>query len=103
MADNHPASPPIQDQQTLTDNQPASPPIQDQQTLTDNQTAAEATQPTLGAKTIGTGLISKKQPWRDLVQQQMFAQPDFFKTTPSAETESTDKIRLLPELDSKSR
>ncbi|GAW19496.1 hypothetical protein ANO14919_089830 [Xylariales sp. No.14919] len=49
---------------------------------------------------IGTEPIGKKQPWRDIVQK--FAQPDtFFKQTP--EPSSDGKIRLLQELDAKSR
>jgi hypothetical protein len=97
MADNQPGPSPIQE--PLVDSQPAPSPTQEP--LADSQTAAEATQPAIGVKTIGTDLISKKQPWRDLVQQQMFTQPGSFTSTPAAE--DTDKIRLLAELDSKSR
>jgi hypothetical protein len=86
----------------MADNQPASSSVQEP--LADNQPAAEPTQPAIGAQTVGAGLISKKQPWGDLVQQQTFAQPGFFTSTPSADSaEGTDKIRLLAELDSKSR
>jgi len=62
---------------------------------------------TLGAQTVGTGPIDKKQPWRDIVQQKPTVQPDmyfapsFFKPTPSPAGAS--KIRLLAEVDNKGR
>jgi hypothetical protein len=107
LADNQLAPSPIQkplaDSQTVDEAaQPAEATQPTDDTLpTEDTLPAEATQPAIGVKTIGTDPISKKQPWRDLVQQQTFAQPGFFTSTPSAE--DTDKIRLLPELDSKSR
>ncbi|KAI1756795.1 hypothetical protein F4782DRAFT_484195 [Xylaria castorea] len=51
--------------------------------------------------TIGTEPINKKQPWRGILQQK-FAQPvTFFKQRPEADSGS--KIRLIQELDAKSR
>jgi len=54
-------------------------------------------------ETIGTESIDKMQPWRDIVQPESFAQPEFFGEKPTSKAESTKKIRLLAELDSKSR
>lgn len=54
-----------------------------------------------GLVTIGTEPIGKKQPWRDILQPNEFVQPEYFKATPIAA--STGKVRLLAELDSKSR
>jgi len=54
--------------------------------------------------TMGTNPIGKKQPWRGTVQLQEFVQPDYFQPTPSAAAAGKHgKIRLLAELDSKSR
>lgn len=53
--------------------------------------------------TIGTEPIDKLQPWRNIVQPEDYSQPDFFGDKPASKEESTKKIRLLAELDSKSR
>jgi hypothetical protein len=55
----------------------------------------------LSGSTVGTEPIDKKQPWRDIVNPDKFAQPDFFVAKPKPDTPS--KIRLLLELDNKSR
>lgn len=52
-------------------------------------------------QTVGAEPIDKNQPWRNIVKQDKFAQPDFFSDKPNADSNS--KIRLLQELDSKSR
>jgi len=52
-------------------------------------------------ETVGAQPIDKKQPWRDIIQQDKFAQPDFFKEKPAPS--SDNKIRLLNEIDTKSR
>ncbi|KAF9769847.1 hypothetical protein IL306_012660 [Fusarium sp. DS 682] len=57
--------------------------------------------PLVGTETVGTEPIEKKQPWRDIVQQEKFAQPSFFKG--SQATAGNSKIRLLQEFDNKSR
>ncbi|KAK3364323.1 hypothetical protein B0T25DRAFT_563345 [Lasiosphaeria hispida] len=73
---------------------------------------AQATGPTdpvtaVGAQTLGTGPISKRQPWRDIIQPQapeksdFYFIPDFFRPTPSVA--SANKIRLLAEVDNKGR
>lgn len=55
----------------------------------------------LSDSTVGTEPIEKKQPWRDIVNPDKFAQPDFFVAKPKPDTAS--KIRLLLELDNKGR
>ena len=57
----------------------------------------------IGERTIGTEPIAKKQPWRDVIQQQQPVQLDFLKPTPAISSGNNGKIRLLAELDSKSR
>ena len=51
--------------------------------------------------TIGAEAIDKKQPWRKIVDPKEQSQPTFFTGKPS--TNSDQKIRLIAELDSKSR
>lgn len=56
-----------------------------------------------GGMTIGAELIDKHQPWRNIVQPDKYTQPTFFSDPPAQKEEATKKIRLLAELDSKSR
>lgn len=52
-------------------------------------------------KTVGTEPIEKSQPWREIIKPEFFSQSDFSERTPTDNSKTS--IRLMPELDSKSR
>ena len=54
-----------------------------------------------GIPTFGSMSCEKKQPWRDIVQQSSYKQP--MKFVEKSDKETSKDIRLLEELDAKSR
>jgi len=74
---------------------PVSNPVEDSKAVRGSSLAATDTE------TVGAEAIEKRQPWRSIVEQEEFAQPKFFKERLAIS--GGNKIRLLEELDSKSR
>lgn len=52
---------------------------------------------------VGTERIEKKQPWREMIHQEEFLQPEFMYFTNTPFNSESKEIRLLQELDSKGR
>jgi len=53
--------------------------------------------------TIGAEPTKKRQPWKAIIQQSSYLQPSEFIDKTSWDAQNEKKIRLLAELDSKSR